>query len=195
MSPELLTVIFFIYVPVQCRYKLKLVVNMMKLSDVTDKLGLYIDPLSGQKHLRTTCRHLSGSLLHGFSVGEYVTHPTYLSMQIDHHCHIHLEPEFLQYLNHSCDPNIYVDVNRHEFICLRDIEANEEITFFYPSTEWAMEQVFDCVCRSANCLGKIKGAMHLNKEVLPRYKFTPHIMEKLHGHLSEQRPVNEPHTN
>ncbi len=165
---------------------------MIKLSDVTENLALYIDSVSGQKHLRTTCLHRSGSLLYEFWVGEYVPHPTYLSLQIDHHRHIHLEPEFLQYLNHSCDPNVYVDVTHHEIICLRDIEENEEVTFFYPSTEWDMEQAFDCGCRSANCLGEIKGAMHLEEHVLARYKFTPHIMEKLHGTAPEQRPVNEP---
>ncbi len=168
---------------------------MIKLADVTDKIALYQDPLSGQKHLRTTCRHRAGSLLHAFSASEYVAHPTYLSMQIDHDCHIHLEPEFLQYLNHSCDPNIYVDVTRREFICLRDIEANEAITFFYPSTEWAMDQEFDCACRSENCLGAIKGAMHLEEHLLPRYKFTPHIIEKLQGPAPEQQPVHEPNAN
>jgi hypothetical protein len=168
---------------------------MIKLSDVTEKLALYIDPASGQKHLRTTSRHTSGSLLYEFSVREYVPHPTYLSLQIDHHLHIHLEPEFLQYLNHSCDPNIYVDVTRKAIICLRDIEENEAITFFYPSTEWDMEQAFDCGCRSENCLGRIKGAMHLDENLLTRYKFTPHIMEKLHGQVSEQRPVNKSDNN
>ncbi|NTW70039.1 MAG: SET domain-containing protein [Chlorobiaceae bacterium] len=168
---------------------------MIKISDVTEKLALFIDPLSDQKHLRTTSRHSSGSVLHDFSVGEYVEQPTYLSLQIGHNCHIHLEPQYLQYLNHSCDPNVFVDVTRHEIICLRDIEENEEVTFFYPSTEWAMEQVFNCRCRSLNCLGEIKGAMHLDKNLLPRYKFTPHIMEKLYGQVSEQQSVNEPDTN
>ncbi|EAT58824.1 SET domain-containing protein-lysine N-methyltransferase [Chlorobium ferrooxidans] len=167
---------------------------MIKLSDVTGKIALYIDPNTGQKHLRATCRHTSGSLFHEFSSSEDVEEPTYLSLQIDHNRHIHLKPDFLQYLNHSCDPNVYVDVKRHEFICLRDIEVNEEITFFYPSTEWAMEQVFDCKCRSANCLGEIKGAMHLDRELLARYKCTPHILEKLHGQAEEQLPVNEPDT-
>ncbi len=168
---------------------------MKKLSDVTEKLALYIDPVSGQQHLRATCSHTSGSLLHKFSVREYVPHPTYLSLQIDHHRHIHLEPEFLQNLNHSCDPNVYVDVTNHEIICLRDIDANEEVAFFYPSTEWAMEQGFNCGCSSANCLGEIKGAMYLNRNLLPRYKFTPHIMEKLHEQVSEQRLVHKPDTN
>ncbi len=168
---------------------------MIKLSDVTDKIALYIDPDSGQKHLRTTSRHTSGSLFHKFCAGENVPCPTYLSLQIDHHRHIHLQPEFLQYLNHSCDPNVYVDVTNHEIICLRDIDANEEVTFFYPSTEWDMEQVFYCRCRSANCLGEIKGAMYLNRNLLPHYKFTPHIMEKFHEEGSKDRLVNKPDTN
>jgi len=168
---------------------------MIKLSDVSENIALYLDAESGQKHLRSTRLHTAGSVLHKFSIREVVQTPTYLSVQIDHHRHILLEPEFLQFLNHSCDPNIYVDVTSQEFVCLRDIDVNEEITFFYPSTEWAMEQIFHCGCRSENCLGEIKGAMHLDRNLLSRYRFTPHIMEKLREHVSEQEPVNEPHTN
>lgn len=42
---------------------------------------------------------------------------------------------------HSCDPNLGVDLqspDREEWrvVALKDIKAGEELTWFYPSTEW-----------------------------------------------------------
>ncbi|MDD5322252.1 MAG: SET domain-containing protein-lysine N-methyltransferase [Methylococcales bacterium] len=150
-----------------------------KITDVTENLALYLDPLSGQKHLQASTWHAEGWLLHTFSARECLTQPTYLTVQIDHHQHIHLAPEFLQYINHSCEPNVYFDVSKHEVRCLRDIEAGEEITFFYPSTEWSMDQAFECTCRKPSCLGIIIGAVQLDKNLIENYKLADHIMEKL----------------
>jgi len=153
--------------------------NYTKISDVTKNLALYLDPLSGQKHLQASTWHAEDSLLHTFSARERLTQPTYLTVQIDHYQHIHLAPVFLQYINHSCEPNVYFDVSKHEVRCLRDIEAGEEITFFYPSTEWSMDQAFECTCNKPSCLGIINGATHLDKSVIKNYKLADHIMEKL----------------
>jgi hypothetical protein len=37
-----------------------------------------------------------------------------------------------------------------------------ELTFFYPSTEWAMAQSFDCFCRTPSCKGRIAGASDMS---------------------------------
>jgi hypothetical protein len=153
--------------------------NYTKISDVTENLALYLDTLSGQKHLQASTWHAEGSLLHKFSARERLTQPTYLTVQIDHHQHIHLAPVFLQYINHSCEPNVYFDVSKHKVRCLRDIEAGEELTFFYPSTEWSMVQAFECTCSNPSCLGIIKGAAYLDKNLIKKYKLADHIMEKL----------------
>jgi hypothetical protein len=150
-----------------------------KILDVNENLALYLDILSGQKHLQASTWYAEGSLLHTFSARERLTQPTYLTVQIDHHQHIHLAPEFLQYINHSCEPNVYFDVSKREVRCLRDIEAGEELTFFYPSTEWSMIQAFECTCGNPSCLGIINGAAFLDKNLINKYKFADHIMEKL----------------
>ena len=62
---------------------------------------------------------------------------------------------------------------------LRKIKKGEELTFFYPSTEWSMDRGFDCLCQSENCLGKIQGAAHLPIEVLKKYKLSQYIQQKL----------------
>ena len=49
---------------------------------------------------------------------------------------------------------------------LQDIEIGDQLTFFYPSTEWKMEQPFTCICGYTKCIGLIEGAFALNKTIL-----------------------------
>ncbi|MGB3535598.1 MAG: SET domain-containing protein [Microcoleaceae cyanobacterium] len=64
-----------------------------------------------------------------------LTSPNYLTLQRGDAQHIILKPEFLQSLNHSCDPNIFFDLEKMAIIALKDIKIGEELTFFYPSTQ------------------------------------------------------------
>ncbi|MGK7904081.1 MAG: SET domain-containing protein-lysine N-methyltransferase [Hormoscilla sp.] len=63
-----------------------------------------------------------------------------------------LDPDFLQYINHSCAPNVFFDTSDLFLRALSKIEIGEELTFFYPSTEWSMDRQFDCLCQSKDCL-------------------------------------------
>ena len=67
-----------------------------------------------------------------------------------------------QYLNHSCEPNGYMNTGEFTFRALRDIAAGEEITFNYLTTESQMAVPFACNCGSANCFGFIQGRNFLN---------------------------------
>lgn len=40
------------------------------------------------------------------------------------------------------------------------------MTFAYFSTEWFMDQPFNCLCGSAKCIGEITGAKSIAKKVL-----------------------------
>jgi hypothetical protein len=62
-----------------------------------------------------------------------------------------------QYLNHSCEPNGYINTAESTFRALRDIVAGEEISFNYLTTEAEMAVPFECICGSANCFGFIRG--------------------------------------
>jgi hypothetical protein len=99
------------------------------------------------------------------------------SIQIAADAHAEPLPAFLRYLNHSCDPNLFVDVRAGEVVTLRQIEEGEELTFFYPSTEWHMEAPFPCECGSPHCLREIRGASELPGRVLQRYRLSPVIVE------------------
>lgn len=61
----------------------------------------------------------------------------YSSVQISPTEHVELNSDLL-YLNHSCDPSTYLDITKRAIVALMDIKQGEELTFFYPSTEWDM---------------------------------------------------------
>ncbi|HAC63639.1 MAG TPA: SET domain-containing protein-lysine N-methyltransferase [Cyanothece sp. UBA12306] len=135
--------------------------------------------ITHSKSLNATTKFYAGQIISNFGAKEILDRPNYLTVQISDNQHIMLEPEFLQYINHSCDPNVFFDPNNQVVMALRTIEIGEELTFFYPSTEWSMAQGFDCICQSENCLGTIQGAAHLPLNILTKYKLSEYIQQKL----------------
>ncbi|MBN8675805.1 MAG: SET domain-containing protein-lysine N-methyltransferase [Chitinophagales bacterium] len=120
-----------------------------------------------------------GEVIAEFWAGTIAAEPTYLTVQVDVGKHITLQPEFLQYINHSCDPNVFFDTTLMQLVALRELKAGDEMTFFYPSTEWKMTQSFNCYCGSSNCLGDIRGASYLSEDVTKQYRFTDFIQQQL----------------
>ena len=120
-----------------------------------------------------------GEVIAEFSAGTIAAEPTYLTVQVDTGKHITLQPEFLQYINHSCAPNVFFDTTMMKLVALKEIRQEEEMTFFYPSTEWEMTQPFRCYCGSPACLGEIKGAAFLSKNVWKQYRLTDFIQQQL----------------
>ncbi|KAG9035579.1 hypothetical protein FS842_003677 [Serendipita sp. 407] len=89
--------------------------------------------------------------------------------------HVELNSDLL-YMNHSCEPNVIVDVssgNQWEWHvrASKSIGEGESLCFFYPSTEWRMEQAFDCRCGTKSCLGVIRGAFYVSREELSKRGF------------------------
>lgn len=120
-----------------------------------------------------------GEMIADFSAGTISAEPTYLTVQVGVRKHITLQPEFLQYINHSCEPNVFFDTTRMQLIALKEMREQEEMTFFYPSTEWKMTQSFNCYCQSTGCIGEIKGAAFLSREAQEKYRFTDFIQQQL----------------
>lgn len=121
----------------------------------------------------------AGDVIAPFSASTISKEPTYLTVQVGINKHITLQPEHLQYINHSCDPNVFFDTTTMQLIALKDIKPEDELTFFYPSTEWNMIQPFNCYCGHANCLGEIKGAAHIPEDVIKQYRLTDFIKNEL----------------
>lgn len=87
----------------------------------------------------------------------------HISIQIDYDKH-YLPTLFTgKYFNHSCDPNLYVVTREDGFpnwLALRDINNDEEITYGYWMTEYTWGDAADentkiCQCSTDNCTGRI----------------------------------------
>jgi SET domain len=120
-----------------------------------------------------------GEVIADFSAGTISAEPTYLTVQVGIGKHITLQPEFLQYINHSCDPNVFFNTTTMQLVALKELSVGQELTFFYPSTEWEMTQSFNCYCGSPKCIGEIRGASFLSKELVSQYRFTDFIQQQL----------------
>jgi hypothetical protein len=138
---------------------------------------------SGAKSLYAKQSFQPGDVLAKFYPEAILSNATYLTIQLDEKEHISILPEYLRYTNHSCAPNIFFDTARLEVVCVNPVQIGQEMTFFYPSSEWDMAQPFECCCGSKECLGTIQGAKYLSDEVLKNYKLTDFIQQKVKSRL------------
>lgn len=115
----------------------------------------------------------SGTVVNPIVVGQVLHYPTQTSFQIDQGRH--LEDAFVSLINHSCVPNIIIDLASTQCRAIRDIAIGEELSFFYPSTEWEMSHPFICHCGHLGCIGVVAGAKFLSPYVLSRYFINQHI--------------------
>jgi hypothetical protein len=150
-----------------------------KVTKVSSFAEVWECTTTGNKSLKASVTFAPGDIISAFRAKETLTEPNYLTVQLNEQEHIMLAPEFLQYINHSCNPNVFFDTTDRVLRCLTKIELGEEITFFYPSTEWCMAQTFDCNCKTEKCLGCIQGALYLHPAILQTYKLSDYIKQKL----------------
>ena len=139
---------------------------------------------SSQKSLHAAVSFAAGDVICKFKAGITQSFATYLTVQTAADRHITLMPEFLQYINHSCAPNVFFNTTTMELVCLQPMQPGDEFTFFYPGTEWEMAQPFVCNCGNAGCLQLINGASHLSVETLSKYKLTDFIRQQVRQKLS-----------
>lgn len=69
-------------------------------------------------------------------------------------------PHYLDFINHSCNPNMIYDTTKLAFYAITNIEAFEELTYDYETTESNLtmdESDFECLCNSENCKKYING--------------------------------------
>ncbi len=91
----------------------------------------------------------------------------------------HVEVKELASMNHSCNPNTILDTSRMLVFAARNVNAGEELTFFYPSTEWEMSAPFICLCGSPNCIHVVAGARFLPLSTLEHHYLNRHIREAM----------------
>ena len=86
-------------------------------------------------------------------------------------------------VNHSCDPNCGIKVNEtgaHDFIAIKKIGINEEITFDYAMRNYSVDYFpTQCMCGSDKCRGKITGWKGLPDKIKKEYEgfAAPYLLE------------------
>lgn len=103
--------------------------------------------------------------------------PNRFTVQMDRS--LHTEVGKLSALNHSCDPNTILDMENMVVVACRDIKAGDELSFFYPSTEWEMAAPFICLCGSPSCIHVVAGARFLPLSTLEHHYLNRHIREMM----------------
>lgn len=120
----------------------------------------------------------ANALLCYFSYQERLQTPNRYTVQLGEKEHILLVPSLLQYINHSCEPNVFFDTSEMELRSLKALKEGEEVCYFYPSTEWDMKETFTCNCKNSNCLQEIRGAAYLTEEQFKQAHLNEFIRKK-----------------
>lgn len=120
------------------------------------------------KAVYTRLGHARGELIACFA-GTVLPYRTQHTLQINPSLHL-LDESFVGYLAHSCEPNVFVDMQTFEVWALADIAPESALTMDYASTEDILFKQFACLCGSPACRHWITG----RKE---------RVNAKGHGHL------------
>ena len=147
----------------------------LKVIEVYDFCELRKDETNGHLGLFSRKNFSMGDLVINFGSSTMLDTSNYLTVQIGINQHILMSPEYLQFTNHSCNPNLLYNTATMELECLLDISIGDEFAFFYPATEWKMSQKFECHCGEVNCIGLVQGAADTPIEILNQYKLTNFI--------------------
>ena len=86
------------------------------------------------------------------------------ALQLDGNLFLESHGSIDENLNHSCDPNCYVDFRQLILVALKEIQKGEELTFDYNTSEYDLIDQgcsFTCLCGSLNCVGEVKGFRYL----------------------------------
>lgn len=130
---------------------------------------------------------------------------TYATVQVGRNQHINLNSDLL-YINHSCEPSlvsfstsppflffflslpnvrqpltpqVFDTASRKIWVGPKGLRPGDELTFFYPSTEWDMAQPFSCFCGTPSCRGRISGARNMSHDQLAGLWLNGHIWDLL----------------
>jgi hypothetical protein len=127
------------------------------------------------RSLITKRAYSKGEVISNIPNNNVVNKANRFTVQIGRDEHAHVGK--LAALNHSCDPNVILDTENLVMVARRDIAKGEELSFFYPSTEWEMDAPFICLCGASNCIHVVAGARFLPLSTLEYHYLNRHIRE------------------
>ncbi|ARV61264.1 hypothetical protein BZZ01_23980 [Nostocales cyanobacterium HT-58-2] len=143
------------------------------VQNLTSNLFDIIGQQDSNRKVVATSEIKKGKIIYDIEPYSHTQSQNFLSVQISSEEHI--LDTLLEAMNHSCSPTTFVDCNQMLVIAEQDILPGEELTFFYPSTEWKMDRPFSCHCGSLNCLGFVSGAKDLSISQLLKCQINTHI--------------------
>jgi hypothetical protein len=129
------------------------------------------------RSLVTKRAYSKGEVICEIPTDKVVNKPNRYTVQIDRDKHTDVGK--LAALNHSCNPNVFLDTEHLLVYACKDIEKGEELSFFYPSTEWEMDAPFICLCGASNCIHVVAGARFLPFSTLENHFLSKHIRENI----------------
>ena len=117
----------------------------------------------------------------------YFLSPTRRSLQIGEKRPVFGRDETVGYLNHSCEPNSFLEFSSLCVRALRDIQRGEEVKVNYAATEYEMHDSFSCDCGSSACLQMIRGFKFLTRDQQLELKpyLAPYLLKKLDEEISQ----------
>ena len=93
--------------------------------------------------------------------------------QVDENKYV-LHAGLISKVNHSCDPVCGIRVNQtgaHDFVAIKDIAVNEEITFDYAMRNFGVDYFpKKCLCGSRMCRGRVTGWKDLSENKKKMYE-------------------------
>lgn len=121
----------------------------------------------------------------------FIADPTTRTLRIDLSRHqISTDPTAPEnYINHSCDPNAYIDWDTLTLRALLPIRVGEEIMYNYFTSDWDGEDPFTCLCGAGICKVQIRGFRYLSLEEALRIRsfLSPFLRGKLAESLESER--------
>jgi hypothetical protein len=145
------------------------------------KLDVFVT--NGRKGLFAVVSIAKDEILIDLNGEETLLSPTKRSLQIGEGKHAFGREETVGYLNHGCEPNVFLDFSCLCVRALKDIQAGEEVKINYAATEFEMHDSFLCDCGSPACLGMIRGFKFLTRDQQLKLKpyLAPYLLRRLEG--------------
>jgi SET domain-containing protein len=138
---------------------------------------------NGRKGLFAVASIAKGEILIDLNGEETLLSPTRRSLQIGEGKHAFGSEETVGYLNHGCEPNVFLDFSCLCVRALRDICTGEEVKINYLATEYEMHDSFRCDCGSPECFRTIRGFKFLTRDQQLKLKpyLAPYLLRRLNG--------------
>lgn len=127
------------------------------------------------------------SLFTPITTATEVSQKKWSTVQVSQDKHVELNSA-LVYMNHSCRPSVEIDTDLMEVRVAKDreLKIGDELTFFYPSTEWQMDKPFVCLCDAGSgCLGTVSGAADIEAQKLRKWFINEHIVKQKNAQASK----------